>query len=61
MSRHLPIAIEQLIDGATDKKNPLHIRENYVQTLMLIRDRCDVTINDFNKRKLTELSKRITR
>ena len=58
MSRHLPVAVEQLIDSATDKTNPLHIRENYVQTLTTIRDRCDVVINDFNRKKLVELTKK---
>jgi hypothetical protein len=57
MSRHLPIAVEQLIESAIDKSNPLHIRENYIQTLTLIRDRCDVVINDFNRKKTSEIKK----
>lgn len=61
MTRHLPVAVEQLIESATDKTNPLHIRENYVQTLMTIRDRCDVVISDFNRKKVAELSKKKTR
>jgi hypothetical protein len=56
-SRHLPVAVEQLIESAVDKSNPLHIRENYIQTLTFIRDRCDVVINDFNRKKTSEIKK----
>jgi hypothetical protein len=61
MTRHLPVAVEQMIESALDKGNPLHIRENYVQTLTMIRDRCDVVINDFNRKKIAELAKKNTR
>lgn len=56
-SRHLPVVVEQLIESAVDKSNPLHIRENYIQTLTFIRDRCDVVINDFNRKKTSEIKK----
>jgi hypothetical protein len=61
MSRPLPVAVEQMIESAQDKSNPLHIRENYVQTLTMIRDRCDVVISDFNRKKIAELTKKNSR
>lgn len=47
----LPPIIRQMIDEARNKKNPEHIRFNYIQSLERIKDACEFVIREFRNKK----------
>ena len=47
----LPAAVQQILEHLNDSSIPQHVKFNYVQTLMNIRDCCDVAIKKHSKVK----------
>jgi hypothetical protein len=48
---NIPAVVEHLAQNALDNKNPAHIRENYINTLHVIKNFCDNVITTATKNK----------
>jgi hypothetical protein len=47
---NVPVLIQQYAESALDTKTPEHIRYNYMIALENIRNYCDKTIGEYNKK-----------
>lgn len=52
----LPPIIEDYIVKISDPKTPVHIRENYAQMLLMVIQKSQIAVDQFNNEKVKQAS-----